>query len=369
MIGSPQSSARPAVLLTSKSSFSFEFAWYSSEILVVAIELMPVSTKPMSKETLETFNLPEPDYTVIDWDTEASTISKFLYWFVKVNFSLFRGKKILGGYTGAESVVLTHGDTNTTLWGALLGKLFRCKVMHVESGLRSFNLFKPFPEEMNRVLTFRLTDYYACPGEWAIENLEKRKGIKFNTEENTQIDTLRHGYKKSDDADIDLPKEKYAVVSIHRYENVTNKKQFEKIIGILERIAESYKLLFILHPVTKNQIEKYEFKKQLENNPQIDLLPRLEYLPFIKSIKNCEFVITDGGGNQEELYHLGKPTLILRNETERQEGLDHNAVLSKFDDEVIDDFVKNYETYKKEGSLKKVYPAKTIVDKLEEFGF
>lgn len=319
-------------------------------------------------ETLKAFELPEPHYTVFDWDTEANTVSKFVYWFIKVNLSLFKGKKILGGYTGSEHVVLTHGDTSTTLWGALLGKIFRCKVMHVESGLRSFNLLKPFPEELNRVFTFRMTDYYACPGEWAMKNLEKHKGIKFNTQENTQIDTLRYGYKKSAQAKINLPNEKYAVVSIHRYENVTNKKQFEKIIFLLEEIAEKYKLLFVLHPVTQNQITKYNLRSRIERNPDIELRPRLEYLPFIKAIKNSEFVITDGGGNQEELYHLGKPTLIFRNETERQEGVGENAVLAKFNKNIIDEFVASYENYKREGNIKNIYPSKTIVSKIESYG-
>src|SRR5690606_9821901 len=109
--------------------------------------------------------------------------------------------------------------------------------------------------------------------------------------------------------------------SLHRYENIFKKERFEQIIEELEYIAGRFKLLIVQHPATFLQLDKFGFRKRLEGNENIRLLPRLEYLPFVKAVKNAEFVITDGGGNQEELYHMGKPTLIFRNETERQEGL------------------------------------------------
>lgn len=317
-------------------------------------------------ETLNTFRLRQPDYTVISWDTEANTMPKYFYWFGRIMLSLFQGRKILDSYTGKKHFVLTHGDTSTTLWGALLGRLYRTRVMHVESGLRSFNLFEPFPEELNRIFTFWLSDIYACPGEWALGNVQKYKGVKFNTYENTQVDTIRFGLQHCDSASIKVPKEKYVVVSTHRYENVYKKERFEKIISTIEKVADDFKVLIVQHPVTKKKLEQFGFTKRLEKNKNINLLPRLEYLPFIKLIKHSEFVMTDGGGNQEELYHIGKPTLLLRNSTERNEGLNGNAILSKLDEKIINRFIQNYQRHKRTPSKEKHSPSKIIVDKIQK---
>lgn len=320
------------------------------------------------QQTLDFFGLPGPDYTIVKWDTEARTMGKMWYWFGKMLLALPRSKKILAGYTGKDHIVLTHGDTTTTFLGALIGKLTRTHVMHVESGLRSFNLFNPFPEEINRLITFRLSDYFACPGDWALGNVEKFKGTKINTIENTQMDVLKFGLENIHKATIELPKTKYVVLSSHRYENVFNKERFEKVIRAGELAAEKFKVIIPQHPVTEGQLDKLGFRKRLEDNENIILMPRLEYENYLKAISGAEFVMTDGGGNQEELYHLGKPTLLLRDETERQEGLGKTAVLSKLDETAIKDFIKNYKNYRQEPTSKKLSPTKIIVDAVEKFG-
>lgn len=325
--------------------------------------------KDTIQATLDTFGLPAPDYTVVNWETEAKTKTNMGKWFLRMLLSLPRSKKILAGHTGKKSIVLTHGDTFTTWFAALYGKLTRTKVMHVESGLRSFNLWNPFPEEINRLITFRLSDYYVCPGQWAVDNLKKYRGIKINTRMNTQADTISFGLSHADSASIELPKQKYVVVSIHRYENIFKPERFEKIIIELEKIAQHFKVLIVQHPATFIQLDKLNFRQRLEKNKNIELLPRLEYLPFVKAAKHSEFVITDGGGNQEELYQMGKPTLIFRNETERQEGLGTTAVISKLDPQIITDFVKNYQKYEHQPVSDKSSPSRMIVDVLEKDGY
>jgi UDP-N-acetylglucosamine 2-epimerase (non-hydrolysing) len=325
--------------------------------------------KDTIEQTLNTFGLPKPNYTVMDWSTEAKTMRKVFYWFFRMGISLVNSKKILAGYTGKNNIVLTHGDTLTTWWGALLGRIHGCRVMHVESGLRSFNLFKPFPEEINRLITFRLSNYYACPGDWAVNNLKKYKGVKINTYENTQIDTINFGFKNAENSDFKTPKNKYVVVSLHRYENIFNKERFEKIIEEIEFVAKKFKLLVVQHPATFIQLDKFNYRNRLEKNINIELLPRLEYLPFVKAIKHSEFVITDGGGNQEELYHIGKPTLLFRNETERQEGIGTTAIISKLNHKIIKDFSENYKEYNHKPTILKKSPSKIIAKKLKEDGY
>lgn len=325
--------------------------------------------KDTIQNTLDVFGIKKPDYVLFDWNSEAKTMSKVWYWFAKTMLELRKGKQILGSYVGKQHIVLTHGDTLTTWWGALLGKLNRCKVMHVESGLRSFNLLKPFPEEINRLITFRLSDYYACPGQWAVDNLKKYKGVKINTQENTQLDVLRFGYENCEKADMKLPKTKYVVATIHRYENIFKEKRFEEIIDRVNDISKKYQVLWVQHPATEEQLKKLPMlHAKLQKNTKVTLLPRLEYLQFIKAVKYSEFVITDGGGNQEELYHLGKPTLLFRNETERQEGLGTTAVISRLDPEIISEFVKSYKSHARDYKKPKLSPSRTIVDEIRNFG-
>lgn len=324
--------------------------------------------KETFQKTLDFFGLPPADYTIVEWDTEAHTMGKMWYWFSRMLLQLPHSKRILAGYTGKKHIVLTHGDTTTTFLGALIGKLTGTHVMHVESGLRSFNLFNPFPEEINRLITFRLSDYYACPGDWALNNVKKFRGVKINTHENTQLDVLKYGLKNLDKATLELPKEKYVVLSTHRYENVFNEERFDKILKIAEEAAKKYKILMPQHPVTRTQLDKFGFRKRLEKNKAFVLLPRLEYENYLKAIKNAEFVMTDGGGNQEELYHLGKPTLILRDETERQEGLGKTAVISKLDLRVAEEFMAQYTKYKQKQQQPKLSPTSIIVDAIKKFG-
>ncbi len=328
--------------------------------------------KETIQETLKTFGLSPPDYTVVEWNTEAKTMGKIWKWFLKMLAALPKSKKILAGYTGKKNIVLTHGDTLTTWLAALIGRLTRTKVMHIESGLRSFNIMKPFPEEINRLITFRLANYYACPGKWAMGNLRKYKGEKIDTGENTQIDTVSFGFKHADESEYKLPKGKYVVATIHRYENIFKEKRFNEIVDRLEQIAKEFPIYFVQHPATKEQLEKLpKIKKRLVSNKRISLLPRLEYLPFIKLIKHSEFMITDGGGNQEELYHMGKPTLLFRDETERQEGIGSTAVISKLDPRVIAEFIRNYPAYRRAPTLvsRKNSPSKIIVDYIGMKGF
>lgn len=324
--------------------------------------------KETISNTLEVFELKQPDYTLFNWESEAKTMSKLWLWLIRSMFSLFKGKKILGGYTGKKHIVLTHGDTITTWWGALLGRLFGCKVMHVESGLRSFNLFKPFPEEIDRLITFRLSNIYACPGQWAVDNLKKYKGEKINTIENTQIDVLRFGLQHCEKASIKIPKSKYVVVSLHRYENIFNITRFGEAIDRTLDIARKFPVYWVQHPATKEQLLKNpKLLSRLEGNKNVTLLSRLEYLEFVKMVKHSEFVVTDGGGNQEELFHLGKPTLIFRDESERLEGLGETAIISKLDPRIINKFIANYKQYIRKPFSRDAKPTQIIVDRLVEF--
>ncbi len=314
-------------------------------------------------EIRKEFGLKQPDIVVVKPE-ETKTLGLFGKWFIKAFWKLFRNRK---NFIPQKGLLITHGDTTSCVWGALLGKLTGCKVMHLESGLRSFNIFKPFPEELNRLITFQLTDIYVCPNKWALNNLRKHKGIKINTRENTLYDAvnlaLNAQFKPNN---IKLPK-KHIVASIHRFEHIFNKKKLKKIVELVSIAADKYPVIFILHPVTKKQLKKTKLLDYLVNNKRIIISDRLSFFRFITLINRSEFVITDGGSNQEELSYLGKPTIILREVTERIEGLGKNALLIELDENKFKHFLDNYQNYKRPKKVVKTSPSKIIVDWIEAY--
>ena len=317
--------------------------------------------KETIRELIEVFRLKKPDHIFYE-GKDITKISQMLVWMVKCLFYTFKNKQKI--FKNQKGIVLVHGDTSSTLLGAMMGKIAGLEIGYIEAGLRSFNFFHPFPEEITRRIVSKWTDYHFCPGEFAFENSRKYKGKKINTEINTLYDSLRLVIKNKNDIQIDTPQEKYCLVSIHRFENIFKKNQFLFLLKILEDVSKQIKVLFILHKPTKEKLIGYNFYKRLKENPNIELRPRYDYFQFIKLFLGVEFIITDGGSNQEESYYLGKPCLLMRKTTERKEGLGKNIVISKYDKETINDFVNNYQKYKIDMSNFDVSPSKIIVDYL-----
>ena len=140
---------------------------------------------------------------------------------------------------------------------------------------------------------------------------------------------------------------------------------FQEIIDIAIDIAGKIPLVFILHPSTKIQLKKEGYYHKLEQDRNIVLIPRQNFLEFIQLTEMSEFFIIDSGGNQEEMSYTGKPTLILRKATERIEGLGKNIVLSKYDHEVINEFVKNYKEYNR-NEITLSSPSKYIFEEVKK---
>ena len=299
-------------------------------------------------DILSNFEIKKPDFILYEGKDITSIISMF-FWTIKILFfTLLNKKKIFKNDGNGKGIVLVHGDTMSTVLGAIMGKISGLKVAHIESGLRSFNIFQPFPEELNRLITFKLSDYMFCPGDWAVKNLEKyrRNKVKIDTKINTLYDSLRFALPEIEKIiDVDIPKKEYGIVTLHRFENFKSKVLAERIVDIVEDIARDKFVLFILHKPTKKNLLKYDLLKRFEENENIELRERYDYFRFIKLITKAKFLISDGGSNQEECYYLGKPVLLLRNVSERNEGLGRNAVISKFDDKIISEFINNIEKY------------------------
>jgi UDP-N-acetylglucosamine 2-epimerase len=307
------------------------------------------------------FGIKTPDI-ILHSGSDINSIPSMLLWMVKVVIKSFviRRKLWRGDRHG---IVLNHGDTFSTLLGTILGRLAGKENAHIESGLRSFNLFHPFPEEITRLIVFRLTHFYYCPSEWAISNLIKYKGVKIHTHGNTLADSLKKILNDST-TPPPIPHEPYAIVSIHRFENIFDRKKLEQIIRVLIDISEGIRLLFIMHSPTVKRLKAYDLYSTLENCERIELRPRYDYKDFISLVVPSEYVISDGGSNQEECYYLGKPCLLLREKTERQEGLGENVCLSNYSTDTINHFTENYAQFKTATNEPSKSPTNIIVDDL-----
>jgi UDP-N-acetylglucosamine 2-epimerase (non-hydrolysing) len=309
-------------------------------------------------EILQVYDLPEPNFIIYDKD-EANTRGSFINWFLVMIFEvIFQSKK----YIPVPGLLLTHGDTFTTWLAALMGKFAGCKICHVESGQRSFNLFSPFPEELSRLFTFYLSDIYFCSDEWSAGNLKKFKGEKIILGANTMIDGVRYALSKHSKYKFQFQDSPYVLVSIHRFENIFTSRFTDTIIPLLEDISEHYHLVMTLHPTTRERLISLGIYDELSQKGKITLHDRFTFVDWIHLCNGAEFVITDGGSNQQELSYLGVPTLLFRNETENKEGLNQNVVISKFDKHIIDDFLNNLENYKKQLSLIDAQPTDRIIN-------
>ena len=135
----------------------------------------------------------------------------------------------------------------------------------------------------------------------------------------------------------------------------------------MESVAQKYKVTYIIHKTSENQLKQYGLYEKLQTNKNIKLTGYLDYVNFMSLVKNCEFVLSDGGGLQEETYFLNVPCLILRNRTEREIGLNETSMLSEFDDEKIKYFLQNYTKFHRQKEFIRKYPSKKIIDELLKY--
>ncbi|MBF0313272.1 MAG: UDP-N-acetylglucosamine 2-epimerase [Oligoflexia bacterium] len=295
-------------------------------------------------DILLNFKIKKPDLCLYT-GKDITSLPQMFRWTLSILLkTLLLRKKIFR----AKGVVLVHGDTFSTLLGALMGKVAGLKVAHIESGLRSFNLWQPFPEELTRLGTFYLADYMFCPGDIPFENLKNfsAKKIRINTKMNTLLDSLNYALPAIKEVQgVEVPKGDFAIATLHRFENFRNKESTLQVVESVERVANRKKILFILHKPTERNLKKFDLLKRLQANPNIELRPRYDYFQFMKLLMAAQFILSDGGSNQEECFYLGKPVILLRNVTERSEGVGRNAVISKFEHPIIDHFLDHLQDF------------------------
>jgi len=275
--------------------------------------------------------------------------------------------------------VYVHGDTTTSSIVALAAFYSGAKVCHIEAGLRTYNKWSPFPEEMNRQLTGRLADIHFAPTEKAKRNLleENISSQDVFVTGNTVIDALMDSVevvtKKPSDYIIDLNKQmdnrEIILITGHRREN--HGMGFERICKALKQIAQNNPEMALVYPVHLNPKVQEPVRKYLNNTPNIYLINPLAYQDFIWLMNRSKLIITDSGGIQEEAPSLGKPVLVMRETTERPEAVEAGTVLLVGTDiekivSEAQELISNTERYKKMSALHNPYGDGKAADKIVE---
>jgi len=267
----------------------------------------------MSKVFFEDLELPQPDfYLGVGSGSHAEQTANVMVEFEKI---LIQEK---------PDLVIVVGDVNSTIACSLTAKKLHIKVAHVEAGLRSFDM--EMPEEVNRILTDRISDYLFVTEKSGLENL-KNEGVSDDNiffVGNVMIDSLIYYLPKSENSNIHtelgIEKGKYVLITLHRPSNVDTKESLEKLTHFLNTLSDERKVVFPIHPRTKNNLVKYSLIQSL--NHAIILTDPIGYIDFQALTKNAEFVVTDSGGIQEETTYLGVQCITLRTSTERPSTVD-----------------------------------------------
>ncbi len=220
--------------------------------------------------------------------------------------------------------VVVYGDTNSTIAGALAAKKMNIKVIHIEAGLRSYNM--TMPEEINRILTDRISDLLLCPTDTAIENLQKEGFANLDAKIVKCGDIMKDAvefYSKTSAErssilkDLGLINNEFVLATIHRQENTDDIKKLRSIFEGLEQINTYCKVVLPLHPRTKKILEKYNLSYN------ITTIEPVGYFDMLELLKHCKMVITDSGGLQKEAFFNKKHCIIAREETEWVELVDN----------------------------------------------
>ena len=236
--------------------------------------------------------------------------------------------------------VLVYGDTNSTLAGALAAKKLHVKIIHVEAGLRSFNM--RMPEEVNRILTDRISDILFCPTEKSVANLRDEGFENFNCEivnnGDVMFDLALHSKKLIDNSSFpikEIENQKFILCTIHREENTNDAEKLKSIINALNRISDEIEVILPLHPRTKKCLDLNKTKLKFRTYDP------LGYLDMLKFLDHSSLVITDSGGLQKEAFFLKKNCVTLREQTEWTELVENGFnVVTGSDENII------YDSYK-----------------------
>ncbi len=289
----------------------------------------------MSQAFFDTLDIPKPDYNL---EVGSGTPCE------QVGNIILKLDKVLAETN--PDIVLTYGDTNSTLGGALAAVKAGFPTAHVEAGLRSYN--REMPEEINRVITDHASDVLFAPTSTSVDNLAK-EGITKNVfmVGDVMVDALISGSKmalqRSKIIDsLRLTEKDYLVATIHRASNTDRSENLVKIISAM--ISSGEKIVFPIHPRTEKMLNEFQLMDRLKKANNIVVTKPLDYMDFMRLMIGAKKVLTDSGGIQKEAYVLKIPCITVREDTEWKETLDDGwNILVGADEKKIADAIANFD--------------------------
>lgn len=251
-------------------------------------------------------------------------------------------------------IILVHGDTTTTFAASIAGFYHQIKIGHVEAGLRTWNKYSPFPEEMNRQLTDTLADIYFAPTGMSKSNLlkEGRSEESIFITGNTAIDAMKYTIKKNYSNELldNLVGKRIILVTMHRRENLG--QPMTNVFKAINRLVEKFEDVHIVFPMHKNPKVRKNAEETFNDSEQVHLIEPLDVIDFQNFSNNSYMILSDSGGVQEEAPSLGVPVLVLRDTTERPEGIEGGTLklVGTEEDKVFEEatlLLSDKEEYKK----------------------
>ena len=325
-----------AYVLGTKAQF-IKSKFILSNLIENGFELTILDTgqhKELTSRELDCFGKNYMHINLSSNSTNVSKITSMMLWFLKF---LFFGNK-----TQIDEDIqycLVHGDTVSTLLGLLFSKRNNLKTIHIEAGYKSHHLFKPFPEEIVRSIVSKYSDVVSVDGEEYLKNIKNVENKKLIIlKKNTIFDSVNDCLNG-----ITIDKKNTLTVTIHRTENIYNKKRLRDFIELLIKISKVNKfekIQWFCHDITINALTKNKLLETLRDN-DIELKKLLPHNKFLNEIVNSKAVITDGGSIAEECFIINQNTLIWRDVAENQNYLNKNVILSNYDETKSLNFLKS----------------------------
>jgi len=314
---------------------------------------------------IKLFKIKEANEVMWNYGKDITSIKEILSWLIinAAKFSIGK-KRLIFRNKKKKNILLVHGDAPPVLLGLFLGKFHNMNIAHIEAGCRSDNLFSPFPEEIIRIIADRFSNLLFPLSEFSCANVlgKYKSKLVFPMERNTVYDTVRIALENPQK----LIEKKYVLASIHRFETILSQRRMRFIVDLFTKNIRNEKIILPLHESTKNAMIKFNLYNELANNSNVIITPLMDYFTYISHIRNAKYLITDGGGPQEESYYLGTPSLLLREKTER---IWKNNCLAGFDIERINHFLTDPEKYRSKPLRDNYSSSKLIVDILEKLGY
>ena len=321
-----------------------------------------------------------PDYAM-GGTRSVDSVPAALWWAAGLGRKLARPRRldrtVFGGRPG---ICVVHGDTPTTLIGALMAKRAGLALAHVEAGLRTHRWLHPFPEEIVRVAVDRLADLLFAPDGAAAEELRERRvgGRIITGSSNTASDALRAALESGAADAPPAPdmsggarphgsphRPRPAVVTMHRVENLHRRPRRQALVHMITRLARTTPVRWYVHEPTRRALGPAGLAG-LEASG-VELAPMAPHAEFVRALAQAPFAITDGGSIQEECALLGVPVLLWRDRTDRADGLGENAVLSRYDPGVAEAFLADPERFRRARRLPESSPSQEILEVLADW--